>query len=92
MKNSKLDAVCCCPSKTSCLETYLTVDVAARHPGLLTLWNDSERHFLTRRWQLFVNSVSSKLDVEKVRSSLPPHMVVPTLILYYLNVSKCQKL
>lgn len=92
--NEWSNSIGCCLRATeykSYLWYYLTVYVAARHPGLLALWNDSERRLLTCRWQLFVHSVSSTLDVEKVRGSLPPHMVVPTLILYYLNVSKCQK-
>ncbi|XP_046669806.1 constitutive coactivator of peroxisome proliferator-activated receptor gamma-like [Homalodisca vitripennis] len=58
------------------------------HPGLLALWNDGQR-YLSVRWSLFVSSVSHKLDVSRVRSTVPSYLVIPTLILFNINELGC---
>ncbi|KAG8312178.1 hypothetical protein J6590_028407 [Homalodisca vitripennis] len=60
----------------------------APHPGLLALWNDGQR-YLSVRWSLFVSSVSHKLDVSRVRSTVPSYLVIPTLILFNINELGC---
>lgn len=57
---------------------------AVSHPGLLTLWNSGDESLHDSKWKLFATSVSSRLNVDKLRN-LPAFLVIPTAALYYLK-------
>uniref|UniRef100_A0A1B6M3J8 Constitutive coactivator of peroxisome proliferator-activated receptor gamma n=1 Tax=Graphocephala atropunctata TaxID=36148 RepID=A0A1B6M3J8_9HEMI len=64
------------------------VPPAHPHPGLLALWNGNDR-LLSVRWGLFVSSVSPKLDVSRIKETLPSYLVLPTLILFNIYDLGC---
>uniref|UniRef100_A0A1B6EQN2 Constitutive coactivator of peroxisome proliferator-activated receptor gamma n=1 Tax=Cuerna arida TaxID=1464854 RepID=A0A1B6EQN2_9HEMI len=76
------------PRSVDNLNYVPAVPPASPHPGLLKLWLD-EGELLATRWHLFVSSVSPDLNVSRVRDALPPYLVIPTVLLFYINKLKC---
>lgn len=62
------------------------------HPGLIALWdeNDTSAETLDKKWTLVAQSVSDKLDPNKLRA-LPVQLVPPTMLLFimYNEVVPC---